>query len=245
MAKYNYNFSGFRQSTPNNLGLEAACLSKVIGRGENQSAEDTPDRHRVLSKEGCLLLRDSTPVPYRSTLERDFALIFVMRKRTLSIRSQPVTLPANRRHQNRQRYTPDYLVFQVGAPPLLAEVHPFRIETSRDRIRRQLAADWIETRGGTYEVWTEREIHGPERDNARLLYPYRDRPIADLDRTRIAVLLQGFESATLLELSETIRAHGGSTIVLLNLLANHKLMFDWKEPLSDHTKIVLAGSERD
>jgi len=93
-----------------------------------QTRKIGPTRRSV---SGYVSFHGNTPMPYESTLERDFLVKMDFDLEVLDVIPQPVQIPFFARNGQKYTYTPDYLVyFRLGdrSPcnyprPLLVEVN--------------------------------------------------------------------------------------------------------------------------
>jgi hypothetical protein len=122
-------------------------------------------------------------ISFESSLERDFIHLVSIDRLLVSIVSQPVTLAFLERGTTR-RYTPDFLVHRLQAPPELTEIkYEADLIEQSEYLRGAFAAAkrWCGIRGWNFVVQTEREIRNPRLGNARRLFRFRNSPM-DLEK---------------------------------------------------------------
>lgn len=228
---------------------------------------DGPPRRRVgttrHSVSGIHLFRGEVPVPFESTLERDFLIRLEGDRSVLDVVSQPVTI-RYRVNGREYPYTPDYLVhyrqYGVSAkrgrylPSELVEVKP------REKLERNLrkwkpkfraATRYCQENGFVFRLMHEGRIRDQLWANIRFLARYR-RIAVDLDLAEsMLATARVLQSAPFQALVDACclpkwgphgKAHG--IAVAWHLLAMGRLECDLLEPLTNNTVIWVADDER-
>jgi len=209
--------------------------------------------HRSVS--GVHLFRGETPVPYESTLERDFLIRLEADRSVLEVISQPLTL--RYRHGGRECvYTPDYLVHhrQDGCvlrygqhlPSELVEVKP-RSELERNlpkwKPKYRAAVRYCLDQGYVFRLMHEGRVRDQAWANMRFLQRYRKMQVDEDLRDWIMGTARSMECFTFQELLDAScfskygpygKAHG--IAVIWHLIATEQLKCDLvEEPLGRET----------
>ena len=228
---------------------------------------DGPPRRKIgttrQSVSGIYLFRGGDPVPFESTLERDFLIRLEGDRSVLQVVSQPVTI-RYRVDGREYPYTPDFLVHhrQHGAlprygrhlPSELVEVKP------REKLARHLKQWWPKFRAATrycrengfvFRLMHEDRIRDPLWANMRFLARYH-RIAVDEDLARWMLdTARGLGGVPCRRLVDACcfskwgpqgKAHG--IAVAWHLLAVGQLECDLLEPLTNDTIVWVADDGR-
>ncbi len=211
-----------------------------------------------MSVAGIYAFRGETPVPYESTLERDFIIRHEFSLAVLDIIPQPCQIPYRDEHGRRCHYTPDFLVFYrlgdvswLNYPrPRLIEVKP--VSEWRKHWRKWLPkwrAAWRYARdqGWVFHIHDETRIRDMALNNIRFLERHRrlafpeDESLRILDTVRaMGVLPVHYLLAR--HFMGRFRAEGIAH--LWHLLAVRRLDCDITRPLGDHTELWIPADDR-
>ena len=209
------------------------------------------------SVSGIYAFRNETPIPFESTLERDFLIRSEFFRSVSEIVAQPVQIPFLTAGGRQATYTPDFLVFyrlgkQVGSrcpKPNLVEVKP---ETEWRRHWRRWSPKWraamrlAREQGWTFHVRDESRIRDQTLDNIRFLERYRRMRVDNRDSEWLIENIRELGSANMQYLvDELIAADERSSGIahLWHLLATRRIDCDISRPLSRNSEVWSPTDE--
>ncbi|MFC5429477.1 heteromeric transposase endonuclease subunit TnsA [Paraburkholderia denitrificans] len=221
----------------------------------HQTRRIGPTRRSV---SGVYMFRRETPIPFESTLERDFLIRAEFMLDILDVTPQPVRIPFTDAQGRPNIYTPDYLVhYRLGdrsyddyPRPLLVEVKPaeawqtnWRIWASKWKIARQFAR----AQGWQFQIQDESRIRDQTFQNIRFLERFQRMHFASEESQWIVGNLRQMGSTTFHYLLArhfmgAYRANGVAHI--WHLLANRRIDCDMSRPLCDQTELWVSDHAR-
>jgi len=200
------------------------------------------------SVSGYFSFRGKEPIPYESTLERDFVMRMDYNRFVEHVVSQPTRLFYIDANGIERRYTPDYLVYFTNPmrKPLLVEVKEKQeLESDFHKLRYKFSAAFAfaKQNGWTFKIYDERRIRDSILENLQMLRSFASRKvnadIVDEVKTELASMhlpisvqrfTQGFNSER--------GASGIRNNDIWRLALDHILELKLSEPLSEETEIV-------
>ncbi len=214
----------------------------------------TPPRRKIgmtrRSISGVYVFRDKEPVPFESTLERDFLVRLEADRSVISVISQPVTIQYLVDGQPRQ-YTPDFLVHyrqrpgaSSAAPSALIEVKPrdqLAEHLSEWKPRFRAAIRYCLDQGHVFHLMHEDRIRDQVWANVRFLVRYRkmNQPVEMAER--ILDMLRTRGRATFSEILDASFFVQGSRAMnmayLWHLVATGRIECDLTERLTNHIEL--------
>ena len=227
---------------------------------------DGPPRRKVgttrQSVSGIHLFRGEVPIPYESTLERDFLIRMEAVRSVLDVISQPVTI--HYRVQGREYpYTPDYLVHyrQHGSlpgygrylPSELVEVKPKALlarHLGEWKPRFRAATRYCLENGLVFRLMHEDRIRDPIWKNMCFLARYRR---SGVDPVLADWLLEASRKLGCMPVRKLVDAccfttwgpygKGHGITAAWHLVATGRLECDLFEPLSNSSVVWVADDE--
>ncbi|MGH6763569.1 MAG: TnsA endonuclease N-terminal domain-containing protein [Phyllobacterium sp.] len=122
----------------------------------------------------------SGPIPFESTLERDFAYLALFEPRVSRLQAQPITLTYRGERGHSRRYTPDFLVEYevsgVGTRKAIIEIKfSDDLKANRQNLEPgfQAMQAWCDTHDHTFHIVTEVEIRTTRIANVKAVFPFR------------------------------------------------------------------------
>ena len=200
-----------------------------------QQRKIRPTRRSV---SGIYVFKGRLPVPYESTLERDFLIRSEFSPHVLKIVSQPVRIPFTGNNGQTYTYTPDFLVFQNPESllkPLLIEVKPrrhWRLHWRQWRPKWKAAIRYAKSRGWLFRIQDETRIRDIVFANIQSLAIYKRMRFTEQESRRIIDAVARTEPVTARHLINNLhvdKAH------LWHLLATRRLDCDLTSPLDNLT----------
>ena len=200
------------------------------------------------SVSGYFSFRGKEPIPYESTLERDFVMKMDYDRSVKHVVSQPARLFYIDANGIERRYTPDYLVYFTNPmrKPLLVEVKE-KQELERDfyKLRYKFSAAFglAKQNGWTFKIYDERRIRNALLDNLQLLRSFASRKVNtaivnevknDLASMPLPISVQRFTH----RFNSERGAPGIRKNDIWRLALDHLLELDLSAPLSEETAIV-------
>lgn len=223
----------------------------------------TPSQTRKIkptrrSMSGVVSFRGKKPIPYESTLERDFLLRTSFFLDVLDIVPQPVFIPFVARNGRQYTYTPDYLVwFRGGSAPYSLYPKPMLIEVKPEKEWRRHWRKWLpkwkaahayaREQGWVFHIYDESRIRGDQAmDNILFLerykqkgwiYPEEDnqlilKTVEEMGCAPVHYILTKWYSG-----NEWRRAEGLGNI--WHLIATRRLDCDIHRPLNEDTEVWI------
>jgi hypothetical protein len=190
---------------------------------------------------------------YESGLERDFMEILRFDMNIARFTPQPLTINYFDQNGEKQKYTPDGLIFfqsfQGYTPePILFEVK-YRIDLRKDRRtlfpKFRAAKECSIQKGWRFEIFTEREIRTPYLSNVRFLWPYRERIPDPAIARRVLLILSDLDEADpdllLCALAHDKLNRAFLIPVIWHLVATGQIDCDLDVPLTMRTLLRTQG----
>lgn len=209
------------------------------------------------SVSGVYVFRGETPIPFESTLERDFLIRQEFSLHVLDIIPQPCQVPFVGANGQTYTYTPDFLVYyRLGnrhydnyPKPLLAEVKPreaWRKHWREWRPKWRAAYRYAMEQGWTFRVKDESRIRDQSLANIQFLARYKRMQFAVEESRSVVESVRGMGSAPFHYLLARhfmglYRAEGIAH--LWHLLAMRQLDCDISRPLNDFTEFWVPVDE--
>ena len=232
------------ESAPNRRYASPAKQFRRIG----------PTRRSV---SGVYAFRGEMPVPFESTLERDFLIRAEFFRSVVGITAQPVEVPYLAADGNRRTYTPDYLVYHrledcdyARYPkPQLVEVKPekqWRAHWREWLLKWKAAWRYARDEGWTFHVHDESRIRDGVLANVRFLERYARMNFDEQENRRVLETIGQMGSAPVHYIVSSLfpDAHvRRSTAHLWHLLAKRRLDCDIGRPLDEFTELWSDGDE--
>ena len=209
------------------------------------------------SVSGIYPFRNETPIPFESTLERDFLIRSEFFRSVSEIIAQPVQIPFQTAGGRQATYTPDFLVIyrvgdQVdsrGPRPRLVEVKP---ERQWRRHWRHWSPKWrtamrfAKEQGWTFHIHDESRIRDQTLDNIRFLERYRRMDFNNDDSEWLIENIRELGSANMQYLVDELIAADEQSIGithLWHLLATRRLDCDISRPLRRDSEVWIPTDE--
>jgi len=205
------------------------------------------------SVSGIYSFRGETPVPYESTLERDFLIKMEFSLSVLGVVPQPIEVPFFLGN-SKFIYTPDFFVSYRQADdalldysrPILVEVKP---EVEWRKNWRQWLTKWkaalriARTQGWEFHIYDESRIRDRALENIRFLEPYKRMQFSKEETQWMLENLSSMGSSPVhfilaRHFMGTYRAAGIAHI--WHLLATRKVDCDINLPLNEQTELWVA-----
>ena len=202
-----------------------------------QQRKIRPTRRSV---SGIYAFRGHLPIPYESTLERDFLIRSEYFPNVLKVVSQPVRIPFTGKNGQTFFYTPDFFVLQKpesGLKPLLVEVKPsphWRSHWRQWGPKWKAAIRYAKSRGWLFRIQDETRIRDTVFANIRSLAIYQRMHFTEEESCRIIDAVAGTEPVTARHLTQNLRIDRAH---LWHLLATRRLDCDLTRPLNDLTPL--------
>ena len=200
-----------------------------------QQRKIRPTRRSV---SGIYVFKGRLPVPYESTLERDFLIRSEFSPNVLKIVSQPVLIPFTGNNGQTYTYTPDFLVLQEpesGLKPLLIEVKPrrqWRLHWRHWRPKWKAAIRYARSQGWLFRIQDETRIRDTVFANIQSLAIYRRMRFTEQESCRIIHAVARTEPVTARHLINNLNVNQAH---LWHLLATRRLDCNLMCPLDDLT----------
>lgn len=203
------------------------------------------------SVSGVYMFRRETPIPFESTLERDFLIRAEFMQDVLDVTPQPVSIPFIDALGRPNIYTPDFLVhYRLGdrsyddyPRPLLVEVKP--AEAWRNKWRTwagkwKTARQFALSQGWQFRIHDESRIRDQALQNIRFLERFQRMDFATDESQWIVSNLREmgatpFHYLVSRHFMGVYRANGIAHI--WHLLASRQIECDINRPLSDQTEL--------
>lgn len=206
---------------------------------------------------GIYPFRNETPIPFDSTLERDFLIRSEFFRSVSEIVAQPVQVPFRTTRGRQATYTPDFLVIyrvrgQIDSrrpKPKLIEVKP---EREWRRHWRGWSPKWraamrvAREQGWTFHVRDESRIRDQALDNIRFLERYRRMRFDNHDSEWLIENIRELGSANMQYLVDELIAAGERSIGiahLWHLLATRRLDCDISRPLRQDGEVWIPTDD--
>lgn len=173
-------------------------LQRLIALVPSKPARKVSYGHR--GNRGRMVLLGQA-VDHESHLERDFLLILQFDPTLTAIREQPFTIPCLGANGHQTRYTPDFLAIHDGPKPkgFLVEVKPLA-ELRRDwrnlKPRLRAGRAFAHEHGLSFELLTERQLHGWPLDAYHFLARFKDVPRDESIEEHLVHCLAGIGPST-------------------------------------------------
>lgn len=200
---------------------------------------------------GHVSWRESEPIPYESTLERDFVLRQEFSLAVSHVLSQPCKIPFVTHSGRRAEYTPDYLVTYAVSdialgwepPPLLVEV---KSKEDWKKNWREWSPKWKAARrhaaehGWRFKIMDEDRIRTSALINIAFLKEYRD---LDVDREDSDAIVEDVKARGAVNVDYLLAKHfpglyrARGIAHIWHLIARRRLDCDVGRDLSDLTEV--------
>ncbi len=213
-----------------------------------QTRRIAPTRRSV---SGVYMFRRETPIPFESTLERDFLIRAEFMRDVLDVTCQPVRIPFIDPLGRPNFYTPDFLVhYRLGdrcfddyPRPLLVEVKPLEAWRAKWRIwagKWKTARKFARSQGWQFRIYDESRIRDQAFRNIRFLERFQRMQFVAEESQWIVNNLRDMGSTPFHYLLSrhfmgAFRANGVAH--LWHLLAIREIDCDMSRPLSDKTEL--------
>ncbi len=201
-----------------------------------QQRKIRPTRRSV---SGVYIFKGRLPVPYESTLERDFLIRSEFSPNVLKIVSQPVCLPFTGDNGRAYTYTPDFLVLQKpdsGLKPLLIEVkprHQWRLHWRRWSPKWKSAIRYAKNQGWLFRIQDETRIRDAVFANIQWLTIYKRMRFNEQESRGVIHAVARTEPITAERLINDLHVNQAH---LWHLLATRRLDCDLTRPLDPLTQ---------
>ena len=207
------------------------------------------------SVSGVYSFRQQSPIPFESTLERDFIMRSEFFNHVSEIIPQPIEIPFRNSNGREFTYTPDFLVYhRLGdrhyedyPVPLLVEVKPetqwranYRKWFPKWKAARRLAIE----RGWRFTIHDETRIRDRALENIRFLQRYKRQRFSEADN---AMLMQSLFDMGTANVDYLIARHyqGEDRAIgithLWHLLATRQIDCDINRKLSGSTELWIPA----
>lgn len=209
------------------------------------------------SVSGVYMFRRETPIPFESTLERDFLIRAAFMLDVLDVTPQPVGIPFIDAQGRPNVYTPDFLVhYRLGdrsydnyPQPLLVEVKPADIWKTNWRTwarKWKAARRFARSQGWQFRIHDESRIRDQTFRNIRFLERFQRMEFAVEESQWILGNLRQMGATPFHYLLSrhfmgTYRANGVAHI--WHLLASRQIECDMHRPLGDKTELWVPDYE--
>lgn len=207
------------------------------------------------SVSGIYMFRRETPIPFESTLERDFLIRAEFTWDVLDVTPQPVGIPFIDAQGRSNIYTPDFLVhYRLGdlsyneyPKPLLVEVKPAAAWRDNWRIwasKWKAARCFARSQGWQFRIHDESRIRDQVYQNIRFLERFQRMEFVTEESRWIIANLREMGSAPFHYLLSrhfmgAYRANGIAHI--WHLLASRQIECDMNRPLGNHTDLWVPN----
>lgn len=221
-----------------------------------------PQQTRIIkptrrSNSGVFPFRSEMPIPYESSLERDFLIRTEHFNCVFEIVPQPVKIPFIGMDGRQYTYTPDFLVYyKLGnhspldpPKPLLVEVKPeedwrrhWREWLPKWKAARRLASE----RGWVFHINDESRIRDKAFENIQFLARYKRLEFAPED---IRAVLDSVREVGCPPIQYLLERHfmgayrGVGISMLWHMIATRLLECDISQPLSDLIEVWVSDDE--
>ena len=209
------------------------------------------------SVSGIYAFRNETPIPFESTLERDFLMRNEFFRSVTEIVAQPIRIPFRTASGREATYTPDFLVvYRLGnriyphyPKPKLVEVKP---EKEWRRHWRRWSPKWraamrvAKEHGWTFHLRDESRIRDRTLDNIRFLQRYRRTHFDSENSEWLLENIRELGSAPMRYLVDELIAADERSIGiahLWHLLAARRIDCDISRPLNTDTEFWIPTDE--
>lgn len=172
------------------------------------------------------------PLPFESTLERDFLMYHTFANNVLDITPQPISIPFKKNGRT-YRYTPDYFIqFKAPQLPVIAEVKPYQEWQKNWRNwseKWKAAMAYCREQGFVFHIYDENRIRHRAWENIRFLQTYKN---LNVDMTTILTILKQIElmGMTTVEYILNLWFNGKyrqqGHLIMWHLMANKLVGFD-------------------
>lgn len=192
------------------------------------------------SVSGIYVFKGRLPVPYESTLERDFLIRSEFFPNVLKIVSQPVCIPFRGKNNQIYTYTPDFFVLQKpesGLKPLLVEVKPsrhWRLHWRQWRPKWRAAIRYAKSQGWLFRIQDETRIRDTVFANIQSLAIYKRMRFTEEESRRVIHAVARTEPVTARHLINNLHVDQAH---LWHLLATRHLDCNLTRPLDDLTPL--------
>lgn len=212
-----------------------------------QSRRIRPTRRSV---SGIYAFRGETPIPFESTLERDFLMRMEFSRNVLGVVAQPLQIPFELKNKS-FTYTPDFLVsYRQGEDALLDYSKPILVEVKPAAEWRQHWRSWLpkwkaawriaREQGWEFHIYDESRIRDSSLVNIRFLEPYKRMQFSHEESQWVVQNLAQMGSAPLhFILARHFMGHYKAQGIahIWHLLATRQLDCDISLPLNDQTEL--------
>lgn len=224
---------------------------------QNSVAQTRKIRPTRRSVSGVYVFRGETPLPYESTLERDFLIRKEFCLAVLDVIPQPCRIPFVAHNGRQFNYAPDFLVYyRLGnqsyheyPKPVLVEVKP---ESEWRKHWRQWLPKWkaayryAKDQGWEFHIHDESRIRDQALRNIRFLEPYKRMAFPVEESRQVTETLRQMGSAPVHYLLARhfmgiYRAEGLAH--LWHLLATRQVDCDITQPLNEFTDLWSPTNE--
>ena len=199
------------------------------------------------SVSGYYSFRNTSSIPYESSLERDFVMLHEFDDNVIEIISQPVSIPFALNGCNYQ-YHPDYLVlFQnCTRSGMLVEVKPESKWRENWRIWRtkwKAAARWAKERNFLFHIYDESRIRGQELENIKILNSFKRTAFNEQEMQKAYDFIHGSGMISVADylVQFPVAQHARQSQLLWQLLAKRVLVTDLSLPLNKNSMIEVGG----
>lgn len=212
-----------------------------------QTRKIGPTRRSV---SGYFSFRGNAPVPFESTLERDFLAKMDFNLEVLDVIAQPVQIPFTARTGLQYTYTPDYLVYyRLGdhtpsnyPKPLLVEVKPESEWRANWKVwlpKWKSAYRHAKENGWEFHIYDESRIRDQELTNIQFLARYQRSEFPEEESIVILQTIHEMGAATMdYLLAKHFMGHYRLQGIahIWHLLSTRRIECDMHQPLNDVTE---------
>lgn len=186
--------------------------------------------------------------PWRGLLERDAMILWDVDPEVESFLVEPLKIPYVRPSGRPSHYTPDRLVhFHGTRPTLLVEIKPgkhLRRKRAIWKAKFAAARAHAQAQGWEFEVWTEKQIRGPQYDNAYFLREFLNHPVNAMAHDRLMGRLAELGTASIADLLGQVALDETDRLTLIpqlwQCIVMHKIRADWKKPITIYSRVTVA-----
>ncbi len=226
----------------------------TTNRPQFSSTRTAPNKTTARCAPGVYAFRGDHPIPFRSTLHREFLTRFEFDLDVVEITHRPVAIPFRTASGAIGEYIPDFLLYRALGhltysrypKPMLVEVLPSEEWKAN---WRELATKWKAARrfasaqGWEFRIYDESRIRDTVLKNTMFLARYKKMQFSNEDSVKVveSVKERGavkFHALLARHFMGIYRAEGISHI--WHLVATQKLKCDISAPLSDFSELWVS-----
>lgn len=202
---------------------------------------------------GVYAFRGETPIPFESTLERDFLIKAEFALSVADVVAQPVAIPFVGSNGQTYTYTPDFLVYyRLGQKGFEDYPHPLLVEVKPKTVWKRNRQDWkrkwraafryAKDQGWDFRIFDESRIRDQAMENIRFLERYKRMVFPEAESAWLLDSLHATNGAPF-HLAITRHFIGDERAVgishLWHLVAMRRLDCDISSPLGDFTELWI------